>query len=175
MDGPGWIDAAAAGAGRRAADERLRELGEREGGQKAETADWVARGRELPERCDVRGSEMRAGEWMDGWMGGSMGDVMRRAQVDGASGIRQSWRDGLGAVGGAKPRPLQWATVGSKGKAEADGPPSAGKKPSLDPLKLVPTPSGKGPTEGGRFLRLRRKKWLLQCPKRPKFYKRITL
>ena len=59
MGGDGWIDAAAAGAGRRAADERLRELGEEE--KKAETADWVTRGRELPERCDGRGSEMRDG------------------------------------------------------------------------------------------------------------------
>ncbi len=56
VGGDGWIDAAA-GAG--TADERLRELGEE--GKKAETADWVTRGRELPERCDGRGSEMRDG------------------------------------------------------------------------------------------------------------------
>ncbi len=66
-----------------------------------------------------------------------MGDVMRRAQADGASGIRAGAGRGWALWAVQKPHPysgLQWT---ARGNAMADEPPLL-EKTILDPLKLVP-------------------------------------
>lgn len=98
---------------------------------------------------------------MDGWMDGLavrwVGDVMRRAQVDGASGLEGR----AGRSGRCKASTLQWATVGYSGQQgerrgrwatqrwekSHPGRPKTGPRP---PLAKVPQGGGVSPITTNR-------------------------